>query len=189
MDSLNEWEVEMKTGLGVAMTFEVVKANGVTLDISSQAGDENFEKIQIPRISAPVYTDTSQPQASRQLQVLLIDDDELFRLTTAKILEIAGFMATVATGGQEALDSLASGIIPDIILLDLNMPGMDGIETLQRIRVLHADLPILIVSGQPDIEDWNCFKQPYLGVVPKPFTMKEILKKINQAVRIGLRQL
>ena len=171
----------METGLGMAMTFEAFKANGGTLDISSQVGDENFEKIGIPRISAPVHTD-SHP---RQLQVLLIDDDELFGLTTVKILEIAGFRATVATGGQEALDSLASGTIPDIILLDLNMPGMDGIETLQRIRAVHADLPILIVSGQPDIEDWNCFKQPHLGVVPKPFTMKEILKKINQAVRIG----
>lgn len=185
MDSLKEWEVEMETGLGLTMAFETIKANGMTPDTSNQAGDENFEEIRIPRNSAPVYPDSHRPQAPRQLQVLLIDDDELFRITTVKILEIAGFRATVATGGQEALDSLAAGSIPDIILLDLNMPGMDGIETLQRIRALHADLPILIVSGQPDIEDWNCFKQPHLGVVPKPFTMKEILKKINQAARIG----
>jgi CheY-like chemotaxis protein len=71
--------------------------------------------------------------------------------------------------------------MPDIVLLDLNMPGMDGIETLRRIRAMRPDLPVLIVSGQPGILEWDCFKQPKVGVLPKPFSLKELLNKLAQA--------
>jgi CheY-like chemotaxis protein len=57
---------------------------------------------------------------------------------------------------------------------------MDGMETLRRIRTRHPDLPVLIISGQPGIEAWDCFKQPKVGVVPKPFSLKELLNKMAQ---------
>lgn len=60
------------------------------------------------------------------------------------------------------------------------MPGMDGIQAMVEIRKLHPDLPILIASGQPDIERWDCFNQPKVGVITKPFSVEEIQAKLAQ---------
>ena len=60
------------------------------------------------------------------------------------------------------------------------MPGMNGIQTMERLRALHPGLPILISSGQPDIEEWPCFQQPNMGVISKPFELNELLAKLAQ---------
>ena len=58
------------------------------------------------------------------------------------------------------------------------MPRMNGIQTMEKIRVMHPAVPILISSGQPDIKEWACFKQPNVDVISKPFAMDEILAKL-----------
>jgi CheY-like chemotaxis protein len=78
---------------------------------------------------------------------------------------------------------LRSGALPDLVILDQNMPRMDGIQTMRKIRELHLTMPILISSGQPDIQEWACFKQPKVAVIPKPFELDEILA---QLARISL---
>ncbi len=63
------------------------------------------------------------------------------------------------------------------------MPGLNGTQTMERIHNLHPDLPILISSGQPGIEDLDCFKLPRVAVISKPFTMLEIQSKLAQFAR------
>jgi DNA-binding NtrC family response regulator len=55
---------------------------------------------------------------------------------------------------------------------------MNGTQTFMRIRGLHPELPILISSGQPDIEEWDCSKLPKMGVISKPFNVEEIQAKL-----------
>jgi PAS domain S-box-containing protein len=165
------------TGLGLSMAYGTVKAHGGTLDISSQVGQGTRVRLQFPRLAAPVRAEPgSRPsRRPRALRVLLVDDDELVRFATVGLLELAGCQATAVAGGAAALESLRSCAPPDLVLLDLNMPAMDGKETLQGIRALQPDLPVIIVSGQPGVQDWEGFKQPHVGVVTKPFTVEELL--------------
>jgi CheY-like chemotaxis protein len=113
--------------------------------------------------------------------VFLVDDDEDVRILTARMLKRAGVrLVKTFSGGEEVLERLPSEALPDLIILDQNMPGLNGAQTLRLIRDLHPDLPILISSGQPDIEAWDCFRLPNVGVISKPFTLDEIQAKLAQ---------
>ncbi|MDP2791885.1 MAG: response regulator, partial [Rectinemataceae bacterium] len=150
------------TGLGLSVAYGVVKANGGSMEISSNPGRGTSVRLRISRIPVPIQKEDIQvPDFFPVIRnVLLVDDDEDVRFLVDLMLEKAGFKVFTVRGGEEALESLRAGTVPDLVILDQNMPGMNGIQTMERIRVLYPDLPILISSGQPYIQDWPCFKRP-----------------------------
>jgi CheY-like chemotaxis protein len=170
------------TGLGLSMCHGVIKAHGGTLDLASEPGRGTRVKLRLPRIAEPAPGPEASPaQATAPRDVLLVDDDPDVRFLMVRMLEKAGVHhARAVPGGAEALDLLRSGELPDLVILDQNMPGMDGAETLARIRSMRPDLPVLISSGHPGIETRDCFRQPKVAVISKPFTMDEILAKLAQ---------
>jgi DNA-binding NtrC family response regulator len=117
------------------------------------------------------------------MKVFLVDDDEDVRFLMTRMLNKAGVrQVKTFPGGKDVLEDLHSGDLPDVIILDQNMPGLNGIRTLGLIRQLHPDLPVLISSGQPDIEECPDFKQPKVGVISKPFTFAEVQEKLAQFI-------
>jgi len=169
------------TGLGLSITHGVLKAHGGTLEIASQAGKGTQVRLGLPRVPGPVPEAAvpAPPPPLEVLKILLVDDDEEVRFLMTRMLRRAG-AAEVATapGGREAIDCLGSGAVPDLVILDQNMPGLDGLQTLALIRERHPDLPVLISSGQPDIEDWEALKRQNVAVISKPFTLEEIREKL-----------
>jgi CheY-like chemotaxis protein len=90
----------------------------------------------------------------------------------------------MASGGVEALAMLKAGQEVDVVILDMNMPGLDGAETLQRIRSLRPTLPVLIATGRVDqttADLINLF--PGIHVVPKPFKMEVLQKQLERLDR------
>jgi two-component system response regulator AtoC len=83
---------------------------------------------------------------SRGFRVLVVDDAEGIRTYLANLLELAGYDVDTAEDGRRALALLEGGAAPDVILLDVMMPGLDGIETLRRIRELEGDIPVIMLS-------------------------------------------
>ena len=170
------------TGLGLSMTFGVVKAHGGTLDIVSQAGQGTTVTLRLPRIPAPAPEPPGRPgPAPGPLKVFLVDDDPDVRFLMTRMLKLAGLdQVRTFPDGEAALAALRGGNLPGLVILDQNMPGLDGVRTMALIRDLCPDLPILISSGQPDIESWECFRRPGLGVIAKPFTLEEIQAKLAE---------
>ncbi len=169
------------TGLGLSMSHGVITAHGGTMEIASTPSYGTQVRLRLPRIPAPAREATAQaPDPSiKPMRVLLVDDDEGVRVLMTRMLTRAGVrQARAVAGGQEALECLGSGELPDLVILDQKMPGLDGVQTLALIRDRHPDLPVLISSGQPGIQDWPCFQQPKVAVISKPFTMEEILAKL-----------
>jgi two-component system nitrogen regulation response regulator GlnG len=115
------------------------------------------------------------------MNIYLVDDDEEVRFLMTRLLKKAG-VGQVKTfpGGAAVLECLGSGELPDLVILDQNMPGMNGTQTMERIRRLHPDMPILISSGQPDIEELDCYRQARVSAISKPFTLEEIQAKLAQ---------
>jgi CheY-like chemotaxis protein len=174
------------TGLGLSMTHGVIKAHGGTLEIASIPGRGTTVRLRLPLIPAPPVEQPALDSAPAlgQLKVLLVDDDEDVRFLVTRMLKAADLQVQAVAGGEEALASLQSGAVPDLIILDQNMPRMNGIQTMEKVRALYPEVPILISSGQPDIEEWACFKQANVAVIPKPFEMEELLAKL---ARISLK--
>jgi len=83
--------------------------------------------------------------------VLVVDDDHLFCRMISRILNRSGCRAIQALRGEEGLEIVARQA-PDLILLDLKMPGMNGPQFLEELRKTHPDLPVVIVTGYPDSE-------------------------------------
>ena len=84
--------------------------------------------------------------------VLLIDDDDAVRRTMHKTLTRAGFEVTAISGGELALIALRSGARFDVIVSDLMMPGIDGMQLLRSVRQLDLDVPLILVTGHPSLD-------------------------------------
>lgn len=89
-------------------------------------------------------------QPGKALRILLVDDEDTIREGVARLLAALGHRVTEAPGGLEALERLREGLDTDLVILDLNMPRMDGSETLQRLRDLRTGLPALLATGYAD---------------------------------------
>jgi diguanylate cyclase (GGDEF)-like protein len=120
-----------------------------------------------------------------QERILLIDDDPGFRLTTSEALQGAGFIVDEASSGEDALAKFDSNV-PDLVLLDAVMQGMDGFEVCQKLRANrhYPGVPIVMVTGLEDIDSINrAFESGADGFVSKPLNYTAL----NHRLRFQLR--
>jgi two-component system response regulator AtoC len=111
-----------------------------------------------------------------------VDDDPEVRMTTSDFLASRGYTVTVAAGGREAL-GLVEAVDPDVVLLDVAMPDMDGMETLRRLVAERPTLPVIMITANADIEITSkVLQMGAADYVPKPFD----LDYLDQAVSIQL---
>ncbi len=113
--------------------------------------------------------------------VMIVDDEEGIRGTLSGIFEDEGYDTVTADSGEEAL-RITKEAVPDIILLDVWLPGMDGIQTMERLREGNPDLPVIIISGHANIE--LAVKATKIGAydfLEKPLSMEKVLLTVNRA--------
>ena len=166
------------TGLGLSHVYGTMKAHGGTVDIQSQLGRGTRISLVFP--AAPTEAQQGQEPVPteaplRNLAILLVDDDDLFRDTAKPMLEVLGHRVQDASSGQEALRCLKAGQEADLVILDLSMPVMDGEETLGLLRILRPDLPVLLATGNADDRIPAILQQfPKVQILMKPFTSLEV---------------
>lgn len=114
--------------------------------------------------------------------ILVVDDEESIRISLCGILEDEGYQVLHAENGADALDLIREEV-PDLVLLDIWMPGMDGIQTLERVRNLFPDLTVVMMSGHGTIE--TAVKATRMGAfdfIEKPFSLDKVLITIANAL-------
>ena len=147
-------------GLGLAISKRLLGLMDVELHVSSQQGEGTTfwfeaELTLAPALTLPeaVATPISAPDAQPAIRVILAEDDETNRHVTERVLSRRGCEVHTAADGLEALATLEilanQGEMPDVLLLDLEMPRLNGLETIRRVRdnPLYKSLPILVLSG------------------------------------------
>jgi len=177
------------TGLGLSMVYSTVKAHGGKVEIQSEPGRGTQVRVLLPA-AAPVPAVVERGQGPlplntvKVLKVLLVDDDELIQSSMRTVLQTLGCAVTGALSGEAALDLLEGGFHPDVVILDMNMPGLGGGGTLPRLRALAPELPVLLSTGRVDQTALNLAEaHSHVTLLPKPFALKELrqcLERVGQ---------
>jgi two-component system, OmpR family, KDP operon response regulator KdpE len=117
------------------------------------------------------------------LRILLVDDESAIRRALRPPLLDLGFQVVEASRGEEAIQQLRAGTF-DAVLLDINMPGIGGLETLRRIRAFAPRLPILMVTIRDGEEEKvEALESGADDYITKPFSTRELIARIRTAVR------
>lgn len=130
-----------------------------------------------------MMTRPSTNQNNQRLTVMVVDDNAIFLEFVENLLERLGFATLSAPDGQQCLDTMAKATV-DLVLTDIFMPEMDGIELMRHISERHTQVPVVGMTG-----DFGRVKRPYLramealgakAVLAKPFTSDELISVLGQ---------
>lgn len=161
------------TGLGLSMVHGLALQLGGVLTIKSKSGLGTNVELWLPQteeapesLSLHHVTESSRTSGT----VLLVEDEELVRLSTADMLSDLGFCVIEVSTAEEALDVVGNGVRLDLIVTDHLMPGMTGTELARLVRDQCPDLPVLIVSGYAEVDGIA----PDLPRLTKPFRKDEL---------------
>ena len=120
-------------------------------------------------------------RGERRTRILIVDDESGFRETLARRLEKRGAVVNQAAGGKEALASLAQEPV-DVVLLDVRMPGMDGLSVLGNIRQEHPDTEVILITGNVSTQEGVAgIKAGAFDYLTKPIEIEHLIGKIRQA--------
>ena len=170
------------TGLGLSTVYGIVKQSGGDIWVDTQLGRGTTFNIYLPRFREEVtqpathVADVPDQLAGGSETILLVEDEAIIRELTVQILESDGYQVLEAMDGAEAL-SVADehGATIDLLLTDVLMPGMNGTELADELRLLHPGLRVLFMSGYEDGQvDTEEVEGGDTGFLPKPFSTEAL---------------
>ncbi|WP_413247023.1 PAS domain S-box protein [Sphingomonas sp. 1P06PA] len=168
------------TGLGLSMVHGLAAQLGGGVTIESQLGEGTTVALWLPVSAEPIMVESGPAdRASKSFgrgTALLVDDEELVRMSTAEMLHDLGFEVVEVSNAQEALRLLQNGEMPDLLITDHLMPGMTGADLAHEARAMDPGLAVLIVSGYAEVDGID----PDLPRLTKPFRNADLAASIAE---------
>jgi PAS domain S-box-containing protein len=166
------------TGLGLSMVHGLALQLNGALAITSRPMEGARIDLWLPISSAlaEAAPEGQEPVANSRAAgtALLVDDEDLVRMSTADMLMDLGYEVVEAGSAEEALQLIAEGLAPDLLVTDHLMPGMTGADLARRLRARWAGLPVLIISGYAEAEG----VEPSFTRLTKPFRVGELAERL-----------
>ena len=176
------------SGLGLPMVLGYARQSGGDVRVTSRPGQGTRVELFLPR-SASVDLDRgaereAAPAQPAQGRLLLVDDAPAVLQTLGAFLSGAGYQVVRVASGDEALRLVVAGAKLDCVVTDYAMPGMSGVDLLRQIETLRPELPGLIVTGYPGVENLSDLP-PHIQILRKPFLRAELLRRVRALVTEG----
>jgi PAS domain S-box-containing protein len=175
------------SGLGLAQVFGFAKQSGGGVSIDTRAGHGTAVRVYLPLVEPASSTDRPDECDTKNAtgpgigaRVLVVDNDTAVLRTMVRLLESLDFETLAASSGAEALQLLGTGVKVDVVLTDLAMPEMSGVELTRIIRINDPALPVILVTGCHSPEILSEFGDD--EILQKPFADEELFKKISSAL-------
>jgi PAS domain S-box-containing protein len=167
------------TGLGLSMVHGLMQQLGGAMTLQSRLGVGTNIELWAPQSETALPDAVPSAEAKDETQsgrglALLVDDEELVRLSTAAMLLDLGYTVKEAGSAEEAIALVAQGLRPDLVVTDHLMPGMTGTDLAHAVHGRSASIPVLIISGYADAEGID----PSLPRLTKPFVNAELAAAI-----------
>ncbi len=173
------------TGLGLSTVYGIVKNHNGFITISSVLNKGTEIKVYIPSTGKKIFEkdegikNREIKENNRKKNVLIIDDEEIIRKMLEDVLKEYNFDIYTAKNGYEGL-KIFRKLKPDIILLDIRMPVMDGKQAFEEIRKIDKNTKIIIMTGYAIDDDINSLvKDKNVGFIKKPFDINELIELVN----------
>ncbi|MDG1499175.1 MAG: response regulator [Planctomycetota bacterium] len=176
------------TGLGLSVVYGIISQHGGWIEVEGGLGVGAHFQVSLPLLEATREdVEASAKAIESELGLpghcLVVEDEDLVRRVTCQMLERSGHKVTSAQGGAEALKLFADSPEFDIVLLDVVMPGMSGVEVFREIRRLKPEQPVLFVTGHDPTQRLSDFEGSRgVGLLRKPYTRSELLGKLSEVL-------
>jgi two-component system cell cycle sensor histidine kinase/response regulator CckA len=185
-------EAGIGTGLGLSMVYGIVKQSGGHIWVYSEPGQGTVFKIYLPRLQAARETAASGPAAEIIPQgretILLVEDEEVVRQVTHRILQRQGYTVLDAKDGQDALEILEQHPGPvHLMVTDLVMPGMNGRELALKMTAAHPEIKVLYMSGYAEngIVNQGVLEEGIV-YIQKPFEARVLAYRVRELLDASL---
>ena len=175
------------TGLGLSQVYGVAKQTGGTVAIDTQVGRGTTVRVYLPRTTAvPIVPRANEYQAiplrRHEATILVVDDDKDVRQFAVSCLESLGYQVVAADGGHAAVQIAASEHRIDMVLIDIAMPDMTGVDAIQAILKKRPRIPYLYMTGYLGPTKLDASEHRLLK---KPFTIGELAAKVKGLLLSG----
>ncbi|MDE3223593.1 MAG: response regulator, partial [Acidobacteriota bacterium] len=174
------------TGLGLSTSRAIARSHGGVMDVDSLPGFGTRFDLYLPAsanatISSPPELDRARVRGNvQQKRVLVVDDEEAILMLLQEVMRAEGFSFILARNGTEALDLVIERDEEvDLVITDLNMPKMDGLELVAILRERRPDLSVIVMSGlATDATTAGRLEKSGAKFLAKPFTVSQLLNAV-----------
>jgi two-component system, cell cycle sensor histidine kinase and response regulator CckA len=178
------------TGLGLSMVYGVIKNHGGTVKIESKLGVGTLVTLYLPAVEDAGSVKAEDPKSQVGIHpdlgaILLVDDEEIIRCSAQRLLKKLGYKVLLVENGRRALEVYKrkkQDIF--IVLLDLIMPEMDGLQTFRELKEIDPDVKVILFSGySKDDKVDNLLEAGAVGFIQKPFDLSGLAVALRKAIK------
>lgn len=178
------------SGLGLSICKRIIEISGGSLNVESEPGLGSTFLVELPfkatQKNLPDSASALDEEALKNmkekiagLKILIVDDNEMNIFVAKSILGNLQIATKEALSGHEAIDLIEEGEVFDLVLLDLQMPGIDGFETSKRIKTIQSTLPVVALTASSKEEvSFNGRSENFNGFLRKPFEIEHLVEMI-----------
>jgi len=166
------------SGLGLYVSYGIIKAHKGHIDVTSRKGIGTTFDVYLPVFEPQ----KSVKQRESEKIIMLADDEEMLSDLLAEMLESSGYYVIKVKSGEEVITVLTEELKVDLLIIDYNMPVMNGLECISKIRSLNFKLPVILSTGSISFEDEDLKRFKVSKKIMKPYEFDTMLKAIKQLI-------